>query len=143
MSPTPIQLTPSLCYVVSMFYMITSDGSVDPRETEHLSAILKKKKSGASASSVQHLIQTALQYVKENKLGDFLREVEHGNLLSTEQKLFILAHLLDIAFSDRDPNQAEGRILSHFKDSFKVPDEIFLPIYNTIQLKNKTELVGL
>lgn len=141
----PPVLTPSTCFVASMFYMLMADGEIDPEEMGYLSTVLGGKRIEGAGFHLEpsDVIDNARNYVRNFPVQTFLKEVHDKKLLNNEQKLFILVHMVSIAYSDGQAEPEEGKIIAAFKAVFGVPDEHFLPLYQMLKFKYDKAVVGL
>jgi uncharacterized tellurite resistance protein B-like protein len=141
----PPHLTPATCFVVSMFYAMMSDGEIDPEEMGYLSTVLGGKKAQGSGFQLEPsaVVDQAMNYVKNNSPDTFLKQVTEQKLLTNEQKLFILTHMISMAYSDGNLEPMEAKLLSTFTAVFNVPNEHLAPVFNFLKFKYNKSVIGL
>lgn len=139
-----IVLDPGNCFLISMFFVITADGEVDAEEVGYLTSVLGGKRRGKSVE-VQHSqrVEVCLQYVRTHSAHDFLSQIQTRQLLNQEQKMYILVHMLDLAYADGDAAAKEGQIISAFKDAFGVNNDQFTAFHSMIKFKYRKSIIGL
>ena len=123
-----IELNPTLCVATAMLYMMSSDGDIAEEEMHYLSMTLQ------SFGDPQELVDTASKYARKNTLDVFLKEA--NALLSADQKMTILANLIDILLSDGSAEEEEQELFFSFVDAFGVSEDNIQPYIDIISVKN-------
>ena len=141
----PPSLKPSTCFVISMFYGMMSDGEIDPEEMGYLSTIMGGKRVEGAGFHLEPsaVVDEAMLYVKTHNPQHFLKQISDQQLLNSEQKLFILTHMISMAYSDGQMEPQEGKVIAAFKSVFGVPDDHFTPLYTMLKFKYNKAVVGL
>ncbi len=137
------EMTPHKALACSMLYIMASDGEIDPEEVGQLLSIIGgENKNGIIivGASNPHLLKESLNYIRHHTYSEFLQEVNEANLLSREQKFFILLNMVDSALSDGDAGKEEKKMLEKFRESFDISEGEFNPFYQTIQTKNNRKI---
>ena len=83
-------ITPHFALAASLLYMLTADGSIGAEEVGQLEAVI---------GEFDGLQSVALKYVRSVKLAPFL--VEASVALNSEQKIYILSNVCDLAIYQR------------------------------------------
>jgi len=123
-----VELTPAVALATSMIYMMASDGEIADPEMNYLYVNL------ASIGDPQGLVEAASKYSKKQDLEAFQKEA--NALLNADQKMTILANLIDLLLSDGDADEEEQALFFSFADAFGVSEEEITPYIDIISVKN-------
>jgi len=123
-----VELTPTVAVATAMIYMMSSDGEIAEEEMHYLAMTLQ------SFGEPQEIIDMASKYARKNNLDKFL--VEANRLLNSDQKMTILANLIDVLLSDGSAEEEEQDLFYAFVEAFGVSDEEIQPYIDIISVKN-------
>lgn len=123
-----IELNPTVAIATAMIYMMSSDGEIAEEEMHYLSMTLQ------SFGDPQELVNTASKYARKNNLEKFLEEA--NGILTDDQKMTILANLIDVLLSDGSAEDEEQELFYTFVEAFGVSDEEIQPYIDIISIKN-------
>lgn len=131
-------MTPQLAFVVSILYMIASDGVIQNEEIGQLLAVLGGEE-GADGEMIvgdqnEKLLRSAQAYVEEHSIEDFLKETTP--MLQDVQRMAILVTICDSLLSDGKAEAAEQSMFNQFLKSFEISEERFQPFFEVLILKN-------
>jgi uncharacterized tellurite resistance protein B-like protein len=125
-------LTPKKALTVSVLYVMAADGELDPEEVGLLFQV-------AGINSKAEL-EDAIKYVRSTKYTDFLEQEKSANLLSKEQKMYILTNMTDSSLSDGTAEPQEQAMILKFMEAFGISDAEFKPYVDVIVFKNNRKL---
>lgn len=125
-------LTPKKALTVSLLYIMAADGELDPEELGLLFSV-------AGINSKAEL-EDAVKYVRSNKWTDFLEQVKGANILSEQQKLYILTNMVDSSLSDGTAEPEEQHMIMKFIEAFGISESQFKPYFDVIVFKNNRKL---
>ncbi|MEO1273515.1 MAG: hypothetical protein AAFX99_35975 [Myxococcota bacterium] len=119
-------------FIASMTYMASVDGEV---LDEELMPIL-----GWLGGSEEALLagQDAMRYARETPVADFLTEATP--ILNRDQKLCLLANMLDVLFADGFADPSEQELFFTFCQAFRVSEEEYRPFVQMAIIKNNRAL---
>ncbi len=123
-----VELTPTVAVATAMIYMMSSDGEIAEEEMHYLAMTLQ------SFGNPQEIIDMASKYAKKNNLGVFLRE--SNKMLNDDQKMTILANLIDVLLSDGAAEEEEQELFYRFTEAYGVSDDEIQPYIDIISVKN-------
>jgi len=123
-----VELTPTIAVATAMIYMMSSDGEIAEEEMHYLAMTLQ------SFGDPQEIIDIASKYAKKNNLDRFLQE--SNKMLTNDQKMTILANLIDVLLSDGAAEEEEQDLFYAFVEAFGVTDEEIQPYIDIISVKN-------
>jgi uncharacterized tellurite resistance protein B-like protein len=126
-----MELTPVLVLAVSLLYMMASDGQIEDEESSQLQSVI-----GGNEDLLSH----AAAYVHKVPVEEFLKLAPA--ILSTQDKLCILANVCDSMLSDGNCDASELALFEKFQSAFGVKRETFKPYFKIIQLKNDKKVFG-
>ena len=131
-------MNPHLAFVVSILYMIASDGIIQNEEIGQLLAVLGGEEGPDGEMVVgdqnEKLLRSAQAYVEDHTVEDFLAEATP--LLWDVQKMAILVTICDSLLSDGKAESAEQAMFYKFLKAFNVSVERFQPFFEVLILKN-------
>lgn len=131
-------ITPHLAFVVSLLYMIASDGVIQNEEIGQLLAVLGGEEGPDGEMLVgdenEKLLRSAQAYVEEHSIEDFLEEA--SPMLLDVHKMAILTNICDSLLSDGKAESAEQALFNKFLIAFDVSEERFQPFFEVLILKN-------
>ena len=131
-------MTPHLAFVVSLLYMIASDGVIQNEEIGQLLAVLGGEEGPDGEMLVgdenEKLLRSAQAYVEEHTIEEFLEE--SSPMLLDVHKMAILTNICDSLLSDGKAESAEQALFSKFLIAFGVSEERFQPFFEVLILKN-------
>jgi len=123
-----VELTPAIALASSMLYMMASDGELADQEMNYLFVTLQ------SFGDPQELVDSASKYAKKNDLKTFQKEA--NEILSDDQKMTLLANLIDLLLADGSAEEEEQELFFTFADAFGVSEEDISPYIDIISVKN-------
>ena len=123
-----IELTPTVAVATAMIYMMSSDGEIAEEEMHYLSMTLQ------SFGDPQELVEIASKYARKNSLEIFLKA--SNEMLNDDQKMTILANLIDVLLSDGSAEEEEQDLFYMFVEAYGVSDEEIQPYIDIISVKN-------
>jgi uncharacterized tellurite resistance protein B-like protein len=123
-----IELTPTICIASAMIYMMSSDGEIAEEEMHYLSMTLQ------SFGDPQEIVNTASKYARKNDLNTFLKE--SNAMLTSDQKMTLLANLIDVLLSDGSAEEEEQELFYSFVDAYGVSEDDIQPYIDIISVKN-------
>jgi uncharacterized tellurite resistance protein B-like protein len=123
-----VELTPTVAVATAMIYMMSSDGEIAEEEMHYLTMTLQ------SFGDPQELVNIASKYARKNDLERFLKEA--NGILNYDQKMTILANLIDVLLSDGSAEEEEQDLFYAFVEAFGVSDEEIQPYIDIISVKN-------
>lgn len=130
-------MSPHLAFAISLLYMSSSDGEMDPEEVGHILAVLGGEQEGSVigvGANNRELLDRAFRYKMKHTADEFLREI--SPILSDAQKMAILVNLVDSSLADGTPEREEQELFAKFLEAFGVSEERFRPFFEVISLKN-------
>jgi len=130
-------MSPHLAFAISLLYMSSSDGEMDPEEVGHILAVLGgEEESGIIGVGANNraLLDRAYRYRTKHTAEEFLREITP--VLTDAQKMTILVNLVDSSLADGTPEREEQELFAKFLAAFGVSEERFRPFFEVIALKN-------
>jgi hypothetical protein len=139
----PVAMTPWLAFAISLVYCIGADGEVDDEEIGFLvTALGGEDKDGriGVASSKRELLDQAIKYTNKVRPEQFLREA--APVLSREQKLCILANMVDSSLSGGEAEAGEQELIGRFQEGFDIADHELRPIVDVLITKNDRSVLG-
>ncbi|WP_047392405.1 TerB family tellurite resistance protein [Exiguobacterium sp. s168] len=128
---------PHFAFATSLVYMMASDGEFDNEEIGQLLAVLggkNKKGTIRIGDNNDDLMEKVFKYFDRNSIDTFLAEA--APVLNHEQKLCILANLVDSSLSDGEAEREEQAMFNKFMTAFGVTEQEFAPIFKVIAMKN-------
>lgn len=128
---------PHFAFATSLVYMMASDGEFDNEEIGQLLAVLggkSKKGTIRIGDNNDDLMEKVFKYFDRNSIDTFLAEA--APVLNHEQKLCILANLVDSSLSDGEAEREEQVMFNKFMTAFGVTEQEFAPIFKVIAMKN-------
>ncbi len=123
-----VELTPAISMSAAMIYMMASDGELAEEEMDYLFITLR------SFGEPQELVDRASKYVKKNDMDTFLEQA--NELLSDDQKLTVLANLIDLLLADGSAEEEEQAMFFKFAEAFGFSEEDVQPYIDIISVKN-------
>jgi uncharacterized tellurite resistance protein B-like protein len=136
-------ITPKKAFVCSMLYVIGADGQIDPHEIANLLSLAGAQNVEGSMhveGEDKTFLREAIEFVKHTSHELFLDHVEQENILNKQQKLFILANMLDSVLGDGKLAQGEKDMVIEFQERFGISNTDFKPLYEVILFKNTKNL---
>ena len=124
-------LTPRLCVVVAVIYMIAVDNDISEFESSQLQSIV-----GSDAETLKQ----AVKYKENHSVEQFLREA--AALLDKKDRLCLLINVCDSLMSDGVVVQAEQSLFDRMLAAMGHSKASFQPYFDTLDLKNKTSVFG-
>jgi uncharacterized tellurite resistance protein B-like protein len=123
-----VELTPAIALAGSMVYMMASDGELADEEMNYLIITLQ------SLGDPEELIKNASKYAKKHDLETFQKEA--NAILNEEQKMTILANLVDLLLADGSAEEEEQELFFSFVNAFGVSEEDIQILIEVISTKN-------
>lgn len=126
-----IELTPVMVLAASLLYMMASDGHIEDEESSQLQSVI---------GGNEDLLSYAVAYVHRVPVAEFLKLAPP--VLSTQDKLCILANVCDSMLADGNCDPTELDLFEKFQSAFGVGVDAFKPYFKIIQLKNDKNVLG-
>jgi uncharacterized tellurite resistance protein B-like protein len=123
-----VELTPAIALATSMIYMMASDGDLADEEMNYLFMNLQ------SIGDVESIVRDASKYSKKQGLEAFQKEA--NALLSDDQKMTILANLIDLLLADGSAEEEEQDLFFSFVEAFGISEEDIQPYIDILSVKN-------
>ena len=123
-----VELTPAIALATSMIYMMASDGEIADEELNYLAVKLH------AIGDAERLIELSHKYSKRQDLEAFQKEANEK--LTKEQKLTILANLIDILLSDGEADENEQELFFSFVEAFDISEDDIQPYIDILSVKN-------
>lgn len=129
-----IELTPKRIFAISLLYMASSDGSIEPEEITYLSTVLHN-----DTKTIREANKYIKYAMKKNISFDaFL--LKANVILSDEQKECIVVNLVDMMLSDGDCDDSEMKFLEYIIDIFGFDDKKFEIYRDLMMVKNNHDI---
>ena len=132
------EMNPQLAFVVSLLFMIASDGVIQNEEIGQLLAVLGGEEGPDGQMTVgdrnERLLRSAQAYIEKHSVHEFLEEATP--LLNDVQKMSILINICDSLLSDGKAEAPEQKLFNIFLKAFNVSEERFQPYFEVLILKN-------
>ncbi|HLP13047.1 MAG TPA: hypothetical protein VK177_14015 [Flavobacteriales bacterium] len=136
-------ITPKKAFVCSMLYAIAADGELNPQEIGNLLSVIggENRDGGIVVGGEDPgFFKDAFEFVKRTSLHQFLERISAEDILNKQQKLFILANMLDSILGDGKLEPSEREIVIEFQDKFGISNSDFKPVYEIILFKNSKNI---
>ena len=131
LAPEASVLTPRLCVVVAVLYMMAVDSDISDFESSQLQGVV-----GSDADT----LKKAVAYTENNDVERFL--VEAPPLLDKQTRLCLLTNVCDSLMADKVVAPAEERLLDRMLVAMGHTKASFQPYFDAIKLKNNTAVFG-
>ena len=122
----PSTLTPLEVLAVALMYISSCDNKISEEENSYIVEVFKENKP---------VLESALAYYKSHSYEEFLRNIVS---LNENQKLCILANMVEIAMKDSALHRAEQEYLRKFVEASGLKDEQYKAIRSVLYVKNGT-----
>jgi len=124
--PAPSTLTPLEVLAVALMYVSACDSNISEDEDRYIVEVFKGNKP---------VLESALAYYKTHRYEEFL-----GNIgsLNENQKLCILANMIEIAMKDSALHRTEQEYFKKFVEASGLKDEQYKAIKSVLYVKNWT-----
>ena len=116
---------PHLALAASLIYTMASDGSLGPEEIGRLQAMI---------GEFDGLQKFSVKYALRVKSEQFFASA--SKILSTEQRMFILANACDIMLADGVVEAGEQRVFNAMREAFGISEDGFKACYRAVKIKN-------
>ncbi len=126
--PSDVKLTPAIALATSMIYMMSVDGEVSDEELNYLATKLY------TIGDAEELIRLSAKYSKKQGLDEFQKEA--NKVLDRDQKLTVLANLIDILLADGRAEDEEQELFFSFVNAFGISEDEIGPYIDIISVKN-------
>jgi len=123
-----VELNPAIALAGSMIYMMASDGELAEEEMHYLVSTLQ------SFGDPQELVDSAYKYAKKKDLETFQKEA--NEILTHDQKMTVLANLIDLLLSDGSAEEEEQDLFFSFAHAFGVSEDEIQPYIDVLSVKN-------
>jgi uncharacterized tellurite resistance protein B-like protein len=123
---TPSTLTPLETLAVALMYVSSSDSKISEEEDRYIVEVFKENKP---------VLGTALAYYRAHRYEEFLRNI---GSLNENQKLCVLANMVEIAMRDSSLHRTEQEYLRKFVEASGLKDEQYKAIRSVLYVKNWT-----
>jgi uncharacterized tellurite resistance protein B-like protein len=123
-----VELTPAIALAGSMIYIMASDGELADEEMHYLASTLQ------SFGDAEELVRSASKYAKNKDLDTFQKEA--NKILSHDQKMTILANLIDLLLADGRAEEEEQELFFSFVHAFGLSEDDIQPFIDVISIKN-------
>jgi len=129
--PPPAGLTPMMGLAAALMHVAMADGKVAPEEDRYIIDVCQGD---------QGLLQAALAHFKAHSYAGLLAAL-HG-MLSHEQKLCILANLLELGMSDGSLRSGEQLMMREFMTAMELSEDELETIRQVLVIKNRTSVLS-
>lgn len=123
-----VELNPAIALAGSMIYMMASDGELAEEEMAYLVSALQ------SFGDPQELVDSAYKYAKKSNLEAFQKEA--NEILTHDQKMTVLANLIDLLLADGTAEEEEQELFFSFVHAFGVSEDDIQPFIDILSIKN-------
>jgi uncharacterized tellurite resistance protein B-like protein len=123
-----VKLTPAIALATSMIYMMAADGDISDEELNYLATKLY------AIGDAEELINLSAKYSKKQSLEEFQKEA--NQILTKEQKLTVLANLIDILLADGSAEEEEQELFFSFVNAFGISEDEIQPFIEVLSIKN-------
>ncbi|MCK4440862.1 MAG: TerB family tellurite resistance protein [Sulfurovaceae bacterium] len=123
-----VELNPAIALAGSMIYIMASDGELAEEEMHYLASTLQ------SFGDAQELVDSAYKYSKKKDLETFQKEA--NEVLNHDQKMTVLANLIDLLLADGRAEEEEEELFFSFVHAFGVSEDEIQPFIDIISIKN-------
>ncbi len=123
-----VELTPAIALATSMIYMMASDGEIADEELNYLAVKLH------AIGNAEELIELSHKYSKRQDLKAFQKEANEK--LTKDQKLTVLANLIDILLADGEADESEQELFFSFVEAFGITEDEIQPYIDILSVKN-------
>ena len=120
---------PTFLFLVSMTYMITADSDVDERELVSMYNVLKHTSDNPREDAA-----FAMRYGLQHPLDDFLADASQH--LTGDQKLHILANLLEVLYADGVVAPEEMELFDQFCKGFQADEDEVLTLMRAAHIRH-------
>jgi uncharacterized tellurite resistance protein B-like protein len=124
-------LTPRLCVVVAILYMMAVDNDISEYESSQLQAVV-----GTDADTLQR----AIAYSEKNSVAQFLKDAPP--LLDARVRLCLLVNVCDSLMADGVMVAGEEQLFDRMLSAMGHTKASFQPYFDTITIKDKTSIFG-
>jgi uncharacterized tellurite resistance protein B-like protein len=129
-SESPL-LTPRLCVVVAILYMMAVDSDISEYESSQLQAVV-----GTDADTLKR----AIAYSEKNSVAQFLKDAPP--LLDARVRLCLLVNVCDSLMADGVMVPGEEQLFDRMLSAMGHTKVSFQPYFDTITIKDKTSIFG-
>ncbi|HBC87257.1 MAG TPA: hypothetical protein DCZ94_09905 [Lentisphaeria bacterium] len=126
----PLPLTPMQFMAAAMMYVASSDGTIEKDEDRYILHVF---------CGNNDILQPALKYFKTHSADQLF---EHAGSLNDEQKLCILANMIEIAMHDESYHRVEQIMIRNFMDKAGISKDNMKAISNVLLVKNNLSVLG-
>ncbi len=123
-----VELNPAIALAGSMIYIMASDGELAEEEMAYLVSTLQ------SFGDAEELVRSASKYAKNKDLETFQKEA--NEILNHDQKMTVLANLIDLLLADGRAEEEEQELFFSFVNAFDVSEDDIQPFIDIISIKN-------
>jgi uncharacterized tellurite resistance protein B-like protein len=123
-----VKLNPAIALAGSMIYIMASDGELAEEEMHYLVSTLQ------SFGDAEELVRSASKYAKKKDLETFQKEA--NEVLNHDQKMTVLANLIDLLLADGRAEEEEQELFFSFVHAFGVSEDDIQPFIDVISIKN-------
>ncbi len=123
-----VELNPAIALAGSMIYIMASDGELAEEEMAYLVSTLQ------SFGDAEELVRSASKYSKNKDLETFQKEA--NEVLNHDQKMTVLANLIDLLLADGRAEEEEQELFFSFVHAFGVSEDEIQPFIDIISIKN-------
>jgi uncharacterized tellurite resistance protein B-like protein len=123
-----VELNPAIALAGSMIYIMAADGELAEEEMHYLVSTLQ------SFGDAEELVESASKYAKKKDLETFQKEA--NDILNPDQKMTVLANLIDLLLSDGVAEEEEQELFFSFVHAFGVSEDDIQPYIDIISTKN-------
>lgn len=126
----PLPLTPMQFMAAAMMYVASSDGSIEKDEDRYILQVF---------CGNNDILQPALKYFRAHSADQLF---EHARSLNDEQKLCILANMIEIAMRDESYHRVEQLAIRSFMEKAGISKDNMKAISNVLLVKNNLSVLG-
>lgn len=118
-------LSPSIGMCAALMYLSDTDKSIAKEEDHYITAVFRHD---------QNVLQPALHYFKNHSFEELLEAL---NFINDEQKLCILANMVELGMRDGIFYSNEQKIIRSFVTAMNIPEDEYQAIKQVLLVKNK------
>ncbi len=127
----PPPLTPMTGLAAALMHVAMADGKVAPEEDRYIIA---------ACQGDQALLQAALAYFKGHTYAELLADLK--GILRHEQRLCILANLMELGMSDGTLRSSEQQLMRDFVAAMGLSEDELETIRQVLIIKNRTSILS-
>jgi len=124
------EITPRFGLAVALMFLAGADGRLDPEEDRYIVRV---------CGGDRPLLQAAAKYFRSRQFGELIEAL--SPVLNHEQRLCIMANLMDLAMCDGLLRSTEQRLLREFASAMAIAEDEVEAIRQVLMVKNKLSVL--